>query len=387
MVTSTIGGVTTTYTYDGDGRRVQKSNPSGTTTYVYDAAGQLAAEYGGAPSQWATSYLTTDHLGSTRMVTDGTGTVQALHDFLPFGEEITAGTPTARLARYYPASPLAMNDGVTEKFTGKERDGETGLDYFGARYFSAAQGRFTIPDWPGKPQPVPYAKLENPQSLNLYAYVLNNPLSRMDPDGHIDCSGKNAQGVGCQAIAEWNAEHGIGPTANRSTFPGVEVKLPNGKKVPDPHSPTGYLMAPTADLSNVAAAGRKLRKDIAEALDVPAAAGSEGAGAAAVAALYVLYNGLKDNLSQGGEYDDQRIKLPGGGFQRLPNLRDAANFNVGLFAQQAGLSLDEILTIAGHYASGHSSNYSPNEPYGLSPQTREMTELGYQTGESGVYGN
>ena len=70
------------------------------------------------------------------------------------------------------------------RFTGKERDAETGLDYFGARYFSAAQGRFTSPDWSEKPQPVPYADLADPQTLNLYSYVRNNPLSRADPDGH-----------------------------------------------------------------------------------------------------------------------------------------------------------------------------------------------------------
>ena len=54
------------------------------------------------------------------------------------------------------------------RFTGKERDSETGLDYFGARYFSAAQGRWTSPDWSAVPQPVPYADLSDPQTLNLY---------------------------------------------------------------------------------------------------------------------------------------------------------------------------------------------------------------------------
>ncbi len=76
------------------------------------------------------------------------------------------------------------------EFCGKERDTEgdagPGLDYFGARYFSGAQGRFTTPDWSVKPSPVPYAKLDDPQTLNLYSYVRNNPLSRVDPDGHDD---------------------------------------------------------------------------------------------------------------------------------------------------------------------------------------------------------
>jgi hypothetical protein len=53
--------------------------------------------------------------------------------------------------------------------------------------------------------PVPYAKLNDPQSLNLYAYVMNNPMTRFDPDGHFDCSGANASGIGCQTQAAWKA--------------------------------------------------------------------------------------------------------------------------------------------------------------------------------------
>lgn len=68
--------------------------------------------------------------------------------------------------------------------TSKERDAETGLDYFGARYYSGAQGRFMSPDWSETPQPVPYADLSDPQTLNLYSYVRNNPLAITDPDGH-----------------------------------------------------------------------------------------------------------------------------------------------------------------------------------------------------------
>jgi RHS repeat-associated protein len=71
--------------------------------------------------------------------------------------------------------------------TGKERDSESGNDYFGARYYSSAMGRFMSPDWSAKVAPVPYAKLGNPQSLNLYSYVYNNPLSNVDPDGHLGC--------------------------------------------------------------------------------------------------------------------------------------------------------------------------------------------------------
>jgi RHS repeat-associated protein len=68
--------------------------------------------------------------------------------------------------------------------TGKERDTESGNDYFGARYYASSMGRFMSPDWSAQEEPVPYAKLDDPQSLNLYAYVENNPLYRADPDGH-----------------------------------------------------------------------------------------------------------------------------------------------------------------------------------------------------------
>jgi RHS repeat-associated protein len=70
------------------------------------------------------------------------------------------------------------------QFTGKERDTETGLDYFGARYYGSNVGRWMSPDWSDAPEPVPYADLTDPQSLNLYGYVRNNPLSHADADGH-----------------------------------------------------------------------------------------------------------------------------------------------------------------------------------------------------------
>ncbi len=68
--------------------------------------------------------------------------------------------------------------GVALKFTAKERDAESGLDYFGARYFSGPQGRFTSPD-PLLNSGRPWI----PQSWNRYTYVLNNPLQYNDPTG------------------------------------------------------------------------------------------------------------------------------------------------------------------------------------------------------------
>jgi RHS repeat-associated protein len=70
------------------------------------------------------------------------------------------------------------DEGKRSRSTGKERDAETGLDYFGARYLSSAQGRFTSPDVPFAAQ-----RPERPQTWNLYSYARNNPLFFTDPTG------------------------------------------------------------------------------------------------------------------------------------------------------------------------------------------------------------
>lgn len=83
----------------------------------------------------------------------------------------------------YDSAPILAH--TAYKFTGKERDAESGLDYFGARYYGSSMGRFTSPDWADKAEAVPYSKLDDPQTLNLYTYGLNNPLSYVDDDGHF----------------------------------------------------------------------------------------------------------------------------------------------------------------------------------------------------------
>jgi RHS repeat-associated protein len=85
-------------------------------------------------------------------------------------------------------------------YTGKERDAESGNDYFGARYYASSMGRFMSPDFndtDDDPEPVPYADLDDPQSLNLYGYVRNNPLRRTDSNGHIQCQ--------CPPDPDWEA--------------------------------------------------------------------------------------------------------------------------------------------------------------------------------------
>jgi RHS repeat-associated protein len=172
----TVGTVDDQYAYDGDGKRVKKVNGTVTTIFVYNILGQLVAEYtdGSGTQNSGTSYFTPDHLGTPRVMTKGDGGVIARHDYLPFGEEIKAGTGGRTTAQGY----VDDADGVRQKFTQKERDVETGLDYFGERYYSNSIGRFISVDPLGAS-----AKRINPQTMNRYSYVFNNPLRYVDPYG------------------------------------------------------------------------------------------------------------------------------------------------------------------------------------------------------------
>lgn len=99
---------------------------------------------------------------------------------------------------------MTVSAAPTHRYTGKERDTESGNDYFLARYYNSNTGRFLSPDWDAKSSdPVPYAKLFNPQSLNLYAYVYNNPLRNIDINGHCPSGSDSncAQTVAEQAEA------------------------------------------------------------------------------------------------------------------------------------------------------------------------------------------
>jgi RHS repeat-associated protein len=121
----------------------------------------LSARPAGA-QQEVVEYYHLDAVGSVRAVTDATGQVVRRHDYFPFGEEYLATGSLDRL-----------------RFTGKARDVETGLDYFGARYYASTLGRFTTVD--------PVLDIEqalvDPQRWNRYTYALNNPLRNVDPDG------------------------------------------------------------------------------------------------------------------------------------------------------------------------------------------------------------
>jgi RHS repeat-associated protein len=114
------------------------------------------------------TYYVEDLLGTSRVITTNTGVVCYDADFYPFGGE----------RAYTNTCPQNY------KFEGKERDTETGNDDFGARYYSNRFGRWLSADWSAVPAPVPYANLTNPQTLNLYAMVADDPESFADLQGH-----------------------------------------------------------------------------------------------------------------------------------------------------------------------------------------------------------
>jgi RHS repeat-associated protein len=155
------------YFYNGDGKRVKKYVPATgeTTLFVYDASGKVVAEYSTIvtpPSEAKVSYLTTDHLGTPRVITDQAGNVTSRLDFLPFGEEIPTGTGGRTTAQGYFGV-----DSIRQKFTGYERDAETDLDFAQARMYNKNHGRFTSVD----PIKMKKDRLKNPQKINLYVML------------------------------------------------------------------------------------------------------------------------------------------------------------------------------------------------------------------------
>jgi RHS repeat-associated protein len=170
------GAVIGTYFYDGEGKRVKKTTSSETTIFVY-GGGKLVAEYLTAtvPTNPTISYTATDPLGSPRVITDKNGNVISRRDFMPFGEELNANNAINRLdTQKYNYG----EDNVRKRFTGYEKDKETGLDFAEARYYDNKYGRFTAVD-----PLLASGKSNNPQTFNRYTYTMNQPTTMTDKSG------------------------------------------------------------------------------------------------------------------------------------------------------------------------------------------------------------
>jgi RHS repeat-associated protein len=174
LAQSTASNLTESYTYDADGARASRVSSGITTLYfggIWEQekeTGTTRAQYafgGGVIAQRETKggtatvvYLHSDHLGSISVATSSSGNLLDKQEYGPWGNIRSGSVPETTL-----------------NYTGQKRDG-TGLLYYGARYYDPVLGRFLSPDSiiPGS----------NPQDLNRYAYVGNNPINATDPTGH-----------------------------------------------------------------------------------------------------------------------------------------------------------------------------------------------------------
>jgi RHS repeat-associated protein len=146
--------------------------------------------------------------------------------------ENAAGTSCEQDIDYYPYGGVEDDYCITPvpqnyKFTGKERDNESGLDDFDARYYASTMGRFMTPDWDTKPVTVPYAKFGDPQTLDLYGYVENSPVDRMDPTGHFTPPGQEMS-FACDGSSECmereTGDRQQGQTQRETQYSGVQNK-------------------------------------------------------------------------------------------------------------------------------------------------------------------
>ena len=202
LTKETVAGRVVTHVYTADDERLWQFDTTATVSHwtVRDLGGKVLRDFVDGNTGWSlfreyiyrdgqllaantaagTQHYSLDHLGSPRLVTDGSRNKVFQHHYLPFGEEWTIG-----------GDPV---DGSTLRFTGHERDddrqGEPAgtLDYMHARHYSSNLGRFLSAD------PV-IGAAGIPQSWNRYAYVLNRPLTLIDPAGMYPCDIKTPTGI------------------------------------------------------------------------------------------------------------------------------------------------------------------------------------------------
>jgi RHS repeat-associated protein len=253
----TAGPSLTGYVYDAAGTRVAKGSLTSfscnfaangftpTASYVLGPGGEQVTEYsvicGAGTSNLANDWCHTNAFsgGKIQATYDGTDTTFYLGDWLgtkrvEFG---ASGCATAYASLAYgdslttvslPGYNACAGDATEHHFTQKERDNESGNDYFEARYYASSMGRFMSPDWSAKEEPIPYAQMGDPQSLNLYAYVRNNPIIHVDLDGHQNPCNPNDWGCNSWSpnSAQSNALRAAQQPAQQQNASGNAVQKP-----------------------------------------------------------------------------------------------------------------------------------------------------------------
>jgi RHS repeat-associated protein len=209
---TTANGFTLTNIYLRGESGDQDTELDGSDDWIHTnifAGGGLTATYWNNNGTQELSYIYSDWLSTKRAQFDSTGTLQTYWQSDPFGDYMTThGTG---------------GDASELHFTGKERDTESGNDYFGARYYASSMGRFMSPD----PVFATVDRIADPQQWNMYAYAGNNPLMNTDPSGldfNLTCSGGNT------ATCQGGLQGQTTTDANgKSTFTATDVDMNDPK--------------------------------------------------------------------------------------------------------------------------------------------------------------
>jgi len=243
-----------------EGKRVRKliSSSNIVTHFVYDAGGTLVEEWtttppmerNGVPTVATTSYVyagsrlistetdsgttyvTLDHLGSTRVTTDSGGNVTSRKDFMAFGEE--AITVQRNVGVGYGTPP------VRKDYTGYEKEAESGLEFAQARFQNPIHGRFTSVD-----PLTASATIRNPQSFNRYTYALNSPYKFVDPLGLLSQYSTGACGSDCPNSGPTTdyAESYAAFLCNGFECPSSPVAVPDSYSDAVEHAPAEQITA------------------------------------------------------------------------------------------------------------------------------------------------
>ena len=240
------------YVYDGEGKRIKKISSTETVIFVYDGGGQLVAEYS---TQTVTtpqvSYLTVDHLGSARVITDQNGKVTTRKDYLAFGDEASSAQRAA--------NPNYDSSETRKGYTGYEKDDESGLEFAQARYYNATHGRFTSVD-----PLTASANVKNPQTFNRYSYVLNSPYKFTDPLGLLSVT-TSACGQWCsnsyQGEGRYIGSNGNFPTEQHAEGPApppVQMAEQNAETSHSTLKPGSIKITSVEIFNKVPVAGREL---------------------------------------------------------------------------------------------------------------------------------
>jgi RHS repeat-associated protein len=268
--TSTTSGTKVDYLYDLEGHQVSEVSAAGAWNRgeVYVGGRHLATYSGGASG--ATYFIHADWLGTERARSTVAGAVCETITSLPFGDGL--------------ATSGSCGDPSPLHFTGKQHDAETNLDDFNARYYSSGLARFMIPDWAAKATAVPYAAFGDPQSLNLYSYVRNNPVTAMDADGHAGDDLKRAPEPAKDAQPHLS-NHGQSADQKecQTAVQKREEEVRAQQNAPKPGTPE-YVAQVSGQVSAEMKAGNKVIAGAAvlEGLGVAAVVGASGAAATAL---------------------------------------------------------------------------------------------------------